>query len=58
MENLAAKQPALITTDSNGDPVVITAAELRAIRDGRYSATDEQTQGLARFVVEQIDNAK
>lgn len=56
MQNLTAKQPALITTDSNGEPVVITAAELRAIRDGRHSATDEQVQGLARFVVERIDN--
>lgn len=56
MENLTVHQPALITTDSNGEPVVIPAAELRAIRDGRHEADSSQVQGLARFVVERIDN--
>ena len=56
MQNLTAKQPALITTDANEQPVVITAPELRAIRDGRHCADDTQVQGMARFIVEQVDN--
>lgn len=56
MDNLLSKQPALITTDSNEQPVVITAPELRAIRDGRHCADDSQVQGMARYIVERMDD--
>lgn len=56
MDNLTAKQPALITTDADNQPVVIPAAELRAIRDGRHCADDSQVQGMARYIVERIDD--
>lgn len=58
MESLAAKQPALITTDANGEPVVIPVVELRAIRDGRHCADDSHVQGMARYIVERIDNGE
>lgn len=55
MDNLTAKQPALITTDADNQPVVIPAAELRAIRDGRHDADSGQVQGMARFIVNTIE---
>lgn len=56
MTTLTERQPALISTDANNQPVVISAAELRAIRDGRHDAADEQVEGMARFIVEWVDN--
>lgn len=55
MQNLTAKQPALITTDSNDEPVVIPVAELRAIRDGRHDADTSQVEGMARYIVDNIE---
>lgn len=58
MNDILARQPALITTDADNQQVVIPVAELRAIRDGRNDATDEQIQGMARFIVEQVDDQR
>lgn len=58
MNDILARQPALITTDAKEQPVVIPVGELRAIRDGRHDATDEQIQGMARFIVEQVEDGK
>lgn len=58
MNDILARQPALITTDADNQPVVIPVAELRAIRDGRHDADESQVQGMARFIVEQVEDGK
>ena len=56
MTTLAEHQPALISFDSDGQAVVIPVAELRAIRDGRHDVTREQAQGMARYLLEWMDD--
>lgn len=55
MDNVTELQPALISRDSEFRPVVIPVVELRVIGRGQHSATDDQVQALANFVLERID---
>lgn len=57
MDTLTEHQPALISTDAYDCAVVIPVGELRAIRDGRHDADTSQVEAMARFIVDNIDNA-
>lgn len=56
MSDLTEYQPALISHDKDNNPVVIPAAELRLIARGLHSASDDQVQAMARFVLDWVDN--
>lgn len=58
MTTLAQLQPALISLDAHDAPVVIPIAELRYIARGLHSATDEQVQALARYIIQQLESAQ
>lgn len=52
---LAERQPALISSDSHDEPVVITAAELRFIARGHHDTTPSQQEALAKFALQRMD---